>query len=193
MPRPRGLPKTGGRQKGTRNKVVKPRSAVGLRVRAGVDKAVEQALAENLTPLEWMLRVLRDPETEPHRRDQMAAMAAPYIHPRLAVADVRTVQATAPLEGQKSPEDFKAWAQQRIREVFGDTLPSMGAPITNPTPSNPPPRVIEHEPVEVDAADRSPADARDIEPVDEDELLPAEAAMRRRVVPLRGPRGEDAF
>jgi hypothetical protein len=65
MPRPRGLPKTGGRQKGVANK----------RTREIADAAVR----EGLTPLEYMLAVLRDESVEPDRRDRMAAAAAPYI------------------------------------------------------------------------------------------------------------------
>jgi len=70
VPRPKGLPKTGGRQKGVANK----------RTREIADAAVK----EGLTPLEYMLAVLRDEEADPERRDRMAAAAAPYIHPRLA-------------------------------------------------------------------------------------------------------------
>lgn len=40
------------------------------------------AAAENITPLEYMLRVMRDPASGPDRRDKMAALAAQYIHPR---------------------------------------------------------------------------------------------------------------
>ena len=61
MSRPKGLPKTGGRQKGVANK----------RTREIADAAIK----EGLTPLEYMLAVLRD---------EMAKAAAPYIHPRLA-------------------------------------------------------------------------------------------------------------
>ena len=39
--------------------------------------------SSSLMPVEWMLAVLRDPEAEQSRRDQMAALAAPYRHPRL--------------------------------------------------------------------------------------------------------------
>jgi len=70
VPRPKGLPKTGGRQKRVANK----------RTREIADAAVK----EGLTPLEYMLAVLRDEEADPERRDRMAAAAAPYIHPRLA-------------------------------------------------------------------------------------------------------------
>jgi hypothetical protein len=43
-----------------------------------------------LMPVEWMLAVLRDPQTEELRRDRMAEIAAPYLHPRLAVASIST-------------------------------------------------------------------------------------------------------
>src|SRR4051812_21838248 len=41
-----------------------------------------------LMPIDWMLAVLRDPEAEQSRRDQMAIQAAPYLHPRLAAAAI---------------------------------------------------------------------------------------------------------
>ena len=73
MPRPKGLPKTGGRQKGVANK----------RTREIADAAVK----EGLTPLEYMLTVLRDRTVDPERRDRMAA--APYIHPRLSNVEAK--------------------------------------------------------------------------------------------------------
>ena len=36
-----------------------------------------------LMPVEWMLAVLRDPEADQSRRDRMAEIAAPYLHPQL--------------------------------------------------------------------------------------------------------------
>ena len=41
-----------------------------------------EAAAENLTPLEYMLKVMNDPQAEKERRDRMAQAAAPYIHAR---------------------------------------------------------------------------------------------------------------
>ena len=41
-----------------------------------------------LMPIDWMLAVLRDPQAEQNRRDQMAALAAPYVHARLSAAMV---------------------------------------------------------------------------------------------------------
>lgn len=58
-----------GRPKGARNKATAKR---------------EQAIAASgLTPLEYMLRVLRDEEMPSDRRDWAAEKAAPYVHPRL--------------------------------------------------------------------------------------------------------------
>ena len=66
--------KTGGRQKGTPNRVTSD---------------MRQAIAESgETPLDYMIRVMRDETTEPSRRDDMARAAAPYLHPRLSAVDL---------------------------------------------------------------------------------------------------------
>jgi hypothetical protein len=39
-----------------------------------------------VTPLEYMLSVMSDPNTDPLRRDKMAIAAAPFMHPRVADA-----------------------------------------------------------------------------------------------------------
>jgi hypothetical protein len=62
--------KTGGRKKGSLNKVT---SEMKVAIAASGE-----------TPLDYMLRVMRDPKADAHRRDDMAKAAAPYIHPRLA-------------------------------------------------------------------------------------------------------------
>jgi hypothetical protein len=36
------------------------------------------------TPLDYMLKVMRDPDAPAERRDRMAAAAAPFSHPLLA-------------------------------------------------------------------------------------------------------------
>lgn len=41
------------------------------------------------TPLEYMLRVLRDPTTEYSRKDELSKAAAPYMHPRLASTEIK--------------------------------------------------------------------------------------------------------
>jgi hypothetical protein len=59
----------GGRKKGTPNRDT---------------AALQEAVAASCeTPLEYMLRVIRDPTVNPLRRDNMAAKAAPYIHSQL--------------------------------------------------------------------------------------------------------------
>ena len=68
--RPKGSPKTGGRQKGTPNKASAAREA--------------EVEASGLTPLAYMLAVLRDEEASTEDRRWAASHAAPYVHPRLA-------------------------------------------------------------------------------------------------------------
>lgn len=45
------------------------------------EEAIERA-GEGETPLEYMLRVMRDKQQPDDRRDKMAMGAAPYMHPR---------------------------------------------------------------------------------------------------------------
>lgn len=47
-----------------------------------------KALAGGITPLEYMLSVMRDDKAETSRRDEMAKAAAPYCHPRLAATEL---------------------------------------------------------------------------------------------------------
>ena len=65
--------KTGGRKKGTPN-------------RATAAKAAEIA-ASGLTPLDFMLVVMRDEDRPFPVRLDAAKSAAPYIHPRLAAVE----------------------------------------------------------------------------------------------------------
>jgi hypothetical protein len=60
----------GGRQKGTPNKVTAAKVA-----------AIE---ASGLTPLDYLLLVMRDGEAERHTRLDAAKAAAPYVHAKLA-------------------------------------------------------------------------------------------------------------
>lgn len=66
--------KTGGRKKGVRNKANATREA-----------AVK---ASGLTPLDFMLDIMRDEDTEPHARLAAAKAAAPYIHPKLTAVEL---------------------------------------------------------------------------------------------------------
>lgn len=62
----------GGRQKGTPNKRTVAKRAL-----------TERLKRKGITPLEYMLKVMRDRNAEGARRDDMAKAAAPYMHPRL--------------------------------------------------------------------------------------------------------------
>src|SRR3972149_3492901 len=70
--------KTGGRQKGVPNKVTAAR---------------RQELTESgLTPLGYMLSLLRDEQQSPDMRFEAAKAAARYVHPRLATVQVSGAQ-----------------------------------------------------------------------------------------------------
>jgi len=79
----------GGRKKGTPNRWTSLLAAKAEAAAAGLDG--EQ-------PLDYLLRIMRDPSTEPHRRDAAAKAAAPYIHPQLQAVAHRMLDASgAPL------------------------------------------------------------------------------------------------
>jgi hypothetical protein len=58
----------------------RPRGSRNRRTRA----LVEAAQAGGEMPLDYMLRVMRDPSIPAKRRDEMAKAAAPFLHPKLA-------------------------------------------------------------------------------------------------------------
>ena len=109
MPRPKGLPKTGGRQKGVANK----------RTREIADAAAR----EGLTPLEYMLGVMRDEEADPERRDRMAAAAA-SISPRVRATSVTCAPASARAEAAANPIP-------RPAPVTSARLPASGRSLVN--------------------------------------------------------------
>ena len=65
--------KTGGRQKGTPNKVTVEREA--------------EIASSGLTPLEHFLEILRDNGRQDKERFAAAVAAAPYCHPKLAPSE----------------------------------------------------------------------------------------------------------
>jgi len=70
----RGEPKTGGRKPGSRNKATAERERV--------------LAASGLTPLEYMLGVMRDEEAPQPARLDAAKAAAPFVHPRLSAVEL---------------------------------------------------------------------------------------------------------
>lgn len=70
--------KTGGRQKGSKNKAP---------TKAALAATVAKALTgSDLTPLEYMLQVMRT-DPDPEMRFEAAKAAAPYVHNRLAAVE----------------------------------------------------------------------------------------------------------
>jgi hypothetical protein len=64
------------------------RKRAGAGRRAGIPNKASIArqhavTASGETPLDYMLRVMRDPASDDQRRDQMARAAAPYVHRKL--------------------------------------------------------------------------------------------------------------
>ena len=82
--------KTGGRKKGTPNKIKKPPA---LMAEAQAEAAAAVSANEGLQPLDYMLAVMRDPTASEARRDMMAKAAAPYRHPQLAAVAHRHTNA----------------------------------------------------------------------------------------------------
>jgi hypothetical protein len=70
---PKGV-KQGGRAKGTGNKAT-----------AAKAKAIEES---GLTPLQYMINVMRKESGDPNIRLDAAKAAAPYVHPKLATTDI---------------------------------------------------------------------------------------------------------
>lgn len=70
-----GTPKTGGRQKGTLNR----RNA----------ELQAHVAATGETPLDFLLRVMRDKEADEDKRIDCAKAAAPYVHAKLASVDAK--------------------------------------------------------------------------------------------------------
>jgi hypothetical protein len=71
--RKKGTPKTGGRKRGTPNK----------RTRA----LQESVAASGLTPLDFMLSIMRNPKVRLAMRFDAAKQAAAYVHPKLAAIE----------------------------------------------------------------------------------------------------------
>jgi hypothetical protein len=55
--------------------------------RAAPPRKAKTTDAARLSPLDYMLQVLRDPEASPAERKWAAEKAAPYIHPRLQTVE----------------------------------------------------------------------------------------------------------
>ena len=167
MPRPQGLPKTGGRQKGTPNK--------------RTQQILDQAAAEGITPLEVQLRTMRMlwerahqtrvPDLELAKQAcAVAVQCAPYMHPRLAAVEAK-VAVDARVE-EISFEEQKRQALAAFDAAFGVVRTPEGKLINAEEFKVPDQRmspVIEHQPSASDSAgtpavDNSVAEGHDPQP-----------------------------
>jgi len=94
--------KTGGRQKGARNRAtVEARAA---------------AAATGILPLHYMLSVMRDSAADHKRRDAVAMAAAPYLHPRLTAIDAKLSPDAAERSPRKLLLEFVLPTRDHARE-----------------------------------------------------------------------------
>jgi hypothetical protein len=111
--------KTGGRTKGAKNKATLLKEEM-------ISERVKAAQEAGLTPLEFMLAVLRDPANPMADRYVAARDAAPYMHPRLTsstvkvdakhtIADLDTAEIIAAIHAE-SAVDGTAAAEDGDRE-----------------------------------------------------------------------------
>ena len=109
MSRPKGLPKTGGRKRGTKNR--------------RTSRIVVEAAREGITPLEVQLRTMRMLWERAHRSSEpdlqlakeacaVAAQCAPYCHPRLANVEAR-IDAVGRVEIVRDLDDGKLRLRRR--------------------------------------------------------------------------------
>jgi hypothetical protein len=66
---------------------------------------IEAIKASSLTPLDHMLAVMRNPKAKAARRDEMARMAAPYVHPPIAPLDIDVMRLVARLLNEIAKSD----------------------------------------------------------------------------------------
>jgi hypothetical protein len=91
MAAPKGNKFSKGRPKGSVNKKT--------------TKVIEACEASGITPLDYMLSVMRDAKNEQQVRMDAAKSAAPYVHARLANIESKT---KVEIDGQQLIESFGA-------------------------------------------------------------------------------------
>src|SRR5512147_2018777 len=101
----------GGRQKGTPNRATSAKAAA--------------IAASGLTPLDYLLSVLRDDTAPRAERMEAAAKAAPYVHPRLAAIEhtANTIPVEPPLDLSKMDREER----EKLRRMLVARLSGSGA------------------------------------------------------------------
>ena len=125
MSRPKGLPKTGGRKKGTSNRATAAREA-----------AIRES---GLSPLDFMLSIMRNEANDIALRFDAAKVAAPYVHPRLASIDPDN-RNPKPREISSEDDghgtiDFRRATLEAIDAAFAEVAePAEARPLPLPSP-----------------------------------------------------------
>jgi len=84
MPRPKGLPKTGGRRLGTPNK--------------RTDELTEQLLRLGCDPVAGLAKIALDDKTSPELKVRCYAELAQYVHPKRKAMDLGSAKDSEPLK-----------------------------------------------------------------------------------------------
>lgn len=100
-------PPNAGRKKGSRNKRT-----------VALAEASHEAIRSGLTPLDFLLQVLRDPAKDDRSRLDAAKAAAPYCHQRLTVAE----------DANRTQWDDPEKSSDQIRADLDRLLAEMGVP-----------------------------------------------------------------
>jgi hypothetical protein len=119
MPRPKGLPKTGGRKRGTKNR--------------RTSRIAVEAAQEGITPLEVQLRTMRMLWAKAHEGSvpdldlakqacSIAAQAAPFCHARLAAIEAK-LATIGQVEVRLTRAELAEQAKRRIDEAFREYRP----------------------------------------------------------------------
>jgi hypothetical protein len=80
------------------------------------EKARSAALAEGISPLDYLLRILRDESESKVMRMDAAKAAAPYLHARLNAIDL-TGETSVRWEISAEPMTAEQWKAEVEREV----------------------------------------------------------------------------
>ena len=110
--------KTGGRKKGSKNKI-KPPEEVIRKVEA---EAVANCIATGESPLAYMLRVMRDPTVEDPRRDEMARAAAPYVHAKISPENAKTTESIHITLAHLVLGSYELEAAEKAKQIGGQIV-----------------------------------------------------------------------
>src|SRR5262245_58115072 len=85
----------------------------GARNRKSLEMA-EAIEASGMTPLDYMIAVMRDKDVDPQIRLEAARGAAPYVHARLSSAEITHTDSITATAMRLTPEEI----QQKIRALI---------------------------------------------------------------------------